>query len=78
MQRARLIQDDEEYRRNQHSGRSAGGISGILVARGAERGQPQEAQHSGPKGEPGPTAPFVALRLADLLACGVKVIRKRR
>lgn len=48
--------DNEEYRRN-HSTDREGGISGILVARGAGRGQPQEAQHSDPKGEPGSTAP---------------------
>ena len=34
-----------------------GRISGILVTPRAEVGQPQEPQHSDPKGEAGPTGP---------------------
>ncbi|TGE93427.1 hypothetical protein C9417_25990 [Rhizobium sp. SEMIA 4088] len=57
MQRARPIEHNEEYRRNQHSGRPTGGISGILVVRGAGNSAAAGASTWWPEGEAGPTAP---------------------
>lgn len=40
--------NNEEHRRNQHRA-AARGISGVLDTGQAEKGQPQELQHSGPQ-----------------------------
>ena len=42
---------------------AAGGMSGILATRRADKGQPQELQHSDPQGEAGPTVPARAFRI---------------
>jgi hypothetical protein len=55
-------QNNEEHRRHQHRA-AAGGMSGILVTRRAEGGQPQEPQQSGPQGEAGSTGPARAFRM---------------
>ena len=39
------------------------GVSGILVTPWADEGSPQEPQHSGRKGEAGPTSPSQAFRM---------------
>lgn len=64
-QRTRRDRQNGEHRRNQHSAARKGEVSGILGARQRESGQPQEPQHSGPKGRrdrlhPGATLLFVA------------------
>jgi hypothetical protein len=53
----RTIKQKRRVSEKSASRRPKAAISGILDALGAEPGQPQEAQHSDPKGEPGPTAP---------------------
>lgn len=70
--------NNEEYRRNQHGAAREGGISVILVAQERERGQPQEAQHSDPKGEPAPTAPARCAPLGPRPGAGIEDGRSAR
>ena len=70
-QRARLNQNNEEYRRNQRERRPKGGISGILVVRGREQRSRRSFNIVARRGGGTDCAPHLALRLKRL-------VRKRR
>ena len=61
--RARLIQENEEYRRNQHRDARRARFREFLSCDWWETGQPQEPQHSGPKGRRDRLPPHAAHRL---------------